>query len=73
VSDHNAGYSPEIQLDWCEAAVAHPAHREVQANRRIRLWYFVRAELRWLRVVLEPDGETIHNAFFDRSFKPPKP
>ncbi len=23
-----------------------------------------------LRVVLLPDGETVHNAFFDRSFKP---
>jgi len=25
---------------------------------------------RFLRVVLLPDGETIHNAFFDRQFKP---
>jgi hypothetical protein len=27
------------------------------------------AEGRYLRVVLLEDGETIHNAFFDRSFK----
>jgi len=25
---------------------------------------------RFLRVVLLPDGETIHNAFFDRRFTP---
>jgi hypothetical protein len=25
---------------------------------------------RFLRVILLPDGETIHNAFFDRGFKP---
>jgi len=25
---------------------------------------------RWLRVVLLADGETVHNAFFDRDFEP---
>ena len=25
---------------------------------------------RWLRVVIEADGETVHNTFFDRNFKP---
>jgi hypothetical protein len=25
---------------------------------------------RYLRVVLPPDGETVHNAFFDRGFEP---
>jgi hypothetical protein len=25
---------------------------------------------RYLRVVLLPDGETVHNAFFDRGYKP---
>ena len=28
------------------------------------------AEGRWLRVVLLADGETVHNAFFDRGFEP---
>jgi hypothetical protein len=27
-------------------------------------------ESRYLRVILLPDGETVHNAFFDRGFKP---
>jgi len=25
---------------------------------------------RWLRVVVLADGETVHNAFFDRGFEP---
>jgi hypothetical protein len=25
---------------------------------------------RWRRVVTEPDGETVHNAFWDRNFAP---
>jgi hypothetical protein len=25
---------------------------------------------RWLRVILLSDGDTVHNAFFDRSFHP---
>jgi len=27
-------------------------------------------EGRWLRVVLLEDSETVHNAFFDRRFRP---
>jgi hypothetical protein len=25
---------------------------------------------RWRRVIIEPDGETVDNAFFDRNFRP---
>jgi len=42
--------------------------REVRPDGRIRLWG--RVGERWLRVVALPDGETLHNAFFDRSFRP---
>jgi len=31
------------------------------------------SERRYLRVILLADGETVHNVFFDRSFKPPAP
>lgn len=42
-----------------------------QKYGRIRRWAPIEEmENRYLRVVLLPDGETIHNAFFDRSFKP---
>ncbi len=43
----------------------------VQADGRIRRWVQVaEMEDRYLGVVLLPDGETIHNAFFDRRFIP---
>jgi len=42
----------------------------IQADGRIRRWAAI-AEMdgKFLRVILLPDGETIHNAFFDRSFE----
>lgn len=43
---------------------------EVQDNGRIRHWVFIAEENKYLRVVTEPDGETVHNAFFDRRFRP---
>jgi hypothetical protein len=52
-------------------AVLHPLAEQVQVDGRIRRWAMIdEAGGRYLRVVLLPDGETVHNAFFDRSFKP---
>jgi len=47
-------------------------YREVtQTDGRIRRWVQVpEMENRFLRVILLPDGETVHNAFFDRGFRP---
>jgi len=47
-----------------------PLRAEAQPNGRIRHWAFVPELGRYLRVVTEPDGETVHNAFLDRGFKP---
>jgi hypothetical protein len=52
------------------AALHAPAHRATQPDGRIRLWVWIPSVGRWLRVVLLEDGETVHNAFFDRSFRP---
>ncbi len=51
--------------------VRSPEKTTVQADGRIRKWGKV-AEMdnRYLRVILLPDGETVHNAFFDRGFNP---
>ena len=60
-----------IQDAWIERAIAAPLREEVQADGRIRRWVQVpEADGRFLRVVLLPDGETVHNAFFDRRFIP---
>jgi hypothetical protein len=53
-----------------QRVIDHPLRQVVQADGRIRrsAW-IVDAEQRVLRVILLEDGETVHNAFFDRSFK----
>jgi hypothetical protein len=60
-----------IRLEWIQRVVAHPAKRVMQRDGRIRCWGQI-AEMdgRYLRVILLADGQTVHNAFFDRSFKP---
>jgi len=60
-----------IHDEWIERAVQRPIKEVVQSDGRIRRWVRIdEAEGRHLRVVLLEDGETIHNAFFDRDFKP---
>ena len=56
---------------WIERVIQSPIRETIQADGRIRRWAPV-AEMdnRFLRVVLLPDGETVHNAFFDRRFVP---
>jgi len=61
---------PDIKLEWIEHVLTNPIRTEVQANGRIRRWAFVLEAEKYLRVVTESDGETVHNAFFDRRFKP---
>ena len=59
-----------IEFDWVRQAVENPIRELVQSDGRIRRWARIRdADNRVLRVVLLEDGETVHNAFFDRSFK----
>ena len=59
----------KIKMEWIEETIKNPAYTEVQSDGRIRKWRKIKGEGKFLRVVLLPDGETIHNAFFDRSFK----
>jgi uncharacterized protein YuzE len=61
---------PTIERLWCAKAIAEPIRRETQEDGRIRFWLEVtlagERERRVLRVVTLEDGETVHNAFFDR-------
>lgn len=59
-----------IQDEWIEHVIQNPLKEEVQSDGRIRRWTRIaEMENRVLRVILLEDGETVHNAFFDRSFK----
>lgn len=61
----------DIEEEWIVRAIAAPVREVIQTDGRIRRWAPV-PEMggRYLRVVLLPDGETVHNAFFDRGFEP---
>jgi hypothetical protein len=59
-----------IEMEWIERTVVSPEHEAVQADGRIRKWARIsEAGDKYLRVILLDDGETIHNAFFDRGFR----
>jgi hypothetical protein len=60
-----------IREEWIQRVVDHPVREQVQKDGRIRRWAAIpEMEGRYLRVILLEDGMTVHNAFFDRSFKP---
>ncbi|MEQ1635927.1 MAG: hypothetical protein ABL903_04495 [Methylococcales bacterium] len=61
----------DIRLDWITRVVEFPVKEVTQEDGRIRRWAAIEeANGKYLRVVLLSDGETVHNAFFDRSFTP---
>ncbi len=64
---------PYIELAWCAQVVAAPLRVEEQRDGRVRFWGEIilpgETAPRYLRVVTLEDGETIHNAFFDRRFQ----
>lgn len=57
-----------IRDEWIERAIEAPVAEVRQLDGRIRRWIYITEEQRYLRVVLLADGETVHNAFFDRRF-----
>ena len=60
-----------IQDEWIQRVIDHPVKEMIQKDGRIRRWALIaKMGNRYLRVILLPDGQTVHNAFFDRSFTP---
>ena len=60
-----------IELEWIRLTIEFPDREQVQSDGRIRRWR-ANPEMdgRYLRVILLPDGETVHNAFLDMSYRP---
>lgn len=59
-----------IKDEWIKFVIEHPLKEETQQDGRIRRWAKIdETDGRYLRVILLPDKETVHNAFFDRRFK----
>lgn len=59
----------QIRKEWIQLAIQHPVKIERQLDGRIKKWARIEEVEKYLRVVLLEDGETVHNAFFDRSFR----
>lgn len=58
-----------IKDDWIKFVIDNPVKTQVQSDGRIKKWAEITEVDKYLRVILLEDGETVHNAFFDRSFK----
>ncbi|MCW5205592.1 hypothetical protein VU08_01485 [Desulfobulbus sp. F5] len=58
-----------IRIEWIQQVIDCPERTEIQSDGRIKKWAKIAEENKYLRVILLEDGETVHNAFFDRSFR----
>ena len=58
-----------IKKEWIRFVVENPQKTEIQSDGRIRKWAKIQEVDKYLRVILLEDGETVHNSFFDRTFK----
>ena len=59
----------QIKTEWILYVLEKPEKSEILADGRIRKWAHIEEVGKYLRVILLEDGETVHNAFFDRSYK----
>jgi hypothetical protein len=55
--------------EWIIYVIQLPEKTEFQTDGPIQKWAWIAEESKYLRVILLEDGETVHNAFFDRSFQ----
>ncbi len=60
-----------IKPEWVQFVIDNPERKKTQSDGRMILWaQIAEMENRYLHVILLADGETVHNAFFDRGFQP---
>ncbi len=73
LSKHFVEYSLKereyLSVELCERIINNCIKSEVQNDGRIRYWGFDPALNKFIRVVVESDGETLLTAHFDRNFK----
>lgn len=58
-----------IKYEWIAFVINNPIKEVVQSDGRIRKWAKISDVNKYLRVIVLEDGETVHNAFFDRTFQ----
>ena len=63
---------PYLRDEWIVQTLVDPARQIEQDDGRVRFWRrveLVGGKAYMLRVGTLADGETVHNAFFDRDYK----
>ncbi|MBZ4219170.1 MAG: hypothetical protein LAC69_03135 [Chlorobium sp.] len=58
-----------IREEWICFVVENPEKTVIQSDGRVKKWAYIEDAGKVLRVILLEDGEKVHNAFFDRSYK----
>ncbi len=59
----------QIKDKWIKYVIDNSERIQIQSDGRIRKWAKIAEVNKYLRVILLEDRETVHNAFFDRSYK----
>ncbi len=59
----------QIKMEWIEQVYKFLEYEQTQSDGRIKRWGYIKEVGKYLRVVALEDDQTIHNAFFGRSFK----
>ncbi|PKP17899.1 MAG: hypothetical protein CVU07_03135 [Bacteroidetes bacterium HGW-Bacteroidetes-23] len=59
----------DIKLEWIVFVFENPIFETIQSDGRIKRWAYIEDVEKYLRIIILEDKETVHNAFFDRSFK----
>ena len=60
----------DIKDEWIARAYFSPVFEVIQNDDRIRRWAKItESDGKYLRIIVLEDLETIHNPFFDRTFK----
>lgn len=58
-----------INDEWICFVIENAEKTVIQSDGRIKKWAHIPEAGKVVRVILLEDGETVHNAFFDRSYK----
>jgi len=59
-----------MKREWCIEAIKNPDETLLQDDGRFRYYKYIEEVEKFVRVITLEDGETVHNIFFDRRFKP---
>ncbi len=61
---------PYMKLEWAQRAIEAPDYKVLQEDGRMRYYKYIEEVGKFVRVIVLEDGETLHNMFYDRNFKP---